>query len=51
MVKDEILCSIRNMVEYLEEKEKRHFEKYNDKEQKYHIYSDAVTVREWFDEG
>ena len=51
MATDEILCSIRSIVEYLEENERRKYEACDDTKQKYHIYNDVVTVKEWLDEG
>ena len=41
MVNDTVLCSIRSLVEYIEDTE----------EDNTRIYEDAVTVREWLDEA
>jgi hypothetical protein len=41
------LASIRNLVEYLHDDEKHHFEESERKEQEYHIFNDVQLVRKW----
>jgi len=51
MVKDEVLCSIRCLVEFVEDTEGQDYAESCDEDKRNHIYNDAITVREWLDEG
>ena len=49
MVDDTTLCSIRNLVEYLQDDEERHYSECDENERKNHIYNDVLIVRKWLD--
>ena len=49
MVDDATLCSIREMVEYLEHDEERHYLECDEKGQRCHIYNDVLTVKKWLE--
>lgn len=49
MVDNDTLCSIRNMVEYLEHDEEKHYSECDEEERKNHIYNDVLKVKEWLD--
>ena len=51
MVQDWVLCSIRNLVEFVENKMRKSYEQSKDEDKRWHIYNDARTVRDWLDEG
>ena len=49
MVSDEILCGIRNLVDYLYHDEEKHFHECEREGRKNHIFRDVKKVKEWFD--
>lgn len=46
---NEILRSMRRLVEYVKNTEAGHFEECNDEGKKHHVYNDAARVQTWLD--
>ncbi len=51
MVQDWVLCSIRSLVEFVENTKSQDYEESCDEDKTIHIYNDAITVREWLNEA
>jgi len=47
---DETLCSLRNVLDYLQDNEQKHYDECSSKERKNHIFNDIIKVRKWLDE-
>lgn len=49
MVNDQILKSIRNVIDYLEGDEEKDFLGLDEEDREDHIYNDVIKVRKWID--